>query len=478
MKISLYKILTIAVLLISNNLFASPSLGEGVGGWAGYKIKVKVNGIKDTVCYLAGYYGPKQYYKDTARVDANGVFVFEGKDELPGGIYSVILPGNTYFEFIVNEQNFYLETDTSNLVLNMKVKGSLENQLFYDHFHLVAALQKEAGELNEILKNIKDNKDSTDLVNKKLRSINIEVGDYKLKIIRENPQTLLAKIFKSMEDPKIPEPPKDENGNIIDSLFRYHYLKEHYFDNVDFSDERLLRTPVYHSRLMKYMKKMTPQIPDSINRSADHVIEKAKANKEMFRYTLHKIINTYETSKIMGMDAVFVHLAEKYYMTNQAYWVDSVQLYKISERVRKLKPILIGKQAPPIYHIKDRNGKLIPLYSVDAEYLILIFWDPDCGHCKKEMPVIRDVYEKYKDKGVKAYAVCTEVERDKWIAFMDEYHFSWIDVADFDFRSPFREMYDISSTPKVFLLDKDKKIIAKQIGSEQLGELLKRRLKL
>ena len=94
------------------------------------------------------------------------------------------------------------------------------------------------------------------------------------------------------------------------------------------------------------------------------------------------------------------------------------------------------------------------------------------------MPVIRDVYEKYKDKGVKAYAVCTEVERDKWIAFMDEYHFSWIDVADFDFRSPFREMYDISSTPKVFLLDKDKKIIAKQIGSEQLGELLKRRLKL
>ena len=49
---------------------------------------------------LAGYYGPKQYYKDTSRVDANGVFIFEGTDELPGGIYSSILPGNTYFEFI------------------------------------------------------------------------------------------------------------------------------------------------------------------------------------------------------------------------------------------------------------------------------------------------------------------------------------------------------------------------------------------
>ena len=90
--------------------------------------------------------------------------------------------------------------------------------------------------------------------------------------------------------------------------------------------------------------------------------------------------------------------------------------------------------------------------------------------------MLKDVYDKYKEHGVKAYTVCTETERDKWIAFMDNHHFSWIDVADFDFRSPFRELYDISSTPKVFLLDKDKKIIAKQIGDEQLDEVLKRRL--
>ena len=63
----------------------------------GYSIKVKINGIKDTVCHLANYYGDKQYYKDTARVDKNGNMIFDGKQKLPGGIYMVILPVKKYF---------------------------------------------------------------------------------------------------------------------------------------------------------------------------------------------------------------------------------------------------------------------------------------------------------------------------------------------------------------------------------------------
>ncbi len=499
MKISRYSTFTIFIFLITSNLFASiysfnpfPEVGistslqrfaptirqsDDPSNDGGYKINVKINGIKDTVCYLSGYYGPKQYYKDTARVNSKGEFVFEGEKELPGGIYSVILPGNTYFEFIVNEQNFYLETDTANLIENMKVKGSLENKLFYDHFQVVAKLQKESGELKKELKKIKNNKDSTGLINKRLRSINKEIGDYKLKIIEENPQTLLAKIFTAMKDPDIPAPPKDENGKIIDSLFRYKYLKKHFFDNIDFSDDRLLRTPIYHNKLMHYMKKMTAQIPDSINVSASFVIDKAKANKEIFKYTLSKLIYKYETSKIMGMDAVFVHLAERYYMTNQAYWIDSTQLFKISDRVRSLKPTLIGKTAPNIL-LKHKDGKYIFLHSVIAKYTILLFWDPDCGHCKKEMPKIKNVYDKYKENNVKVYAVCTEIEEEKWRKYIDEHQYDWIDVADFELRSPFRDLYDISSTPKIFLLDEKKKIVAKRIGAEQLDDVLERQLKI
>ena len=179
----------------------------------------------------------------------------------------------------------------------------------------------------------------------------------------------------------------------------------------------------------------------------------------------------------MGMDAVFVHLAEKYYMTNQAFWIDSVQLFKISDRVRSIKPTLIGSPAPPIYYMKDRKGMQIPLYSIDAEFTILVFWDPDCGHCKKEMPKIDEVYQKYKTRSLKVYAVCTEVEQEKWIKYLDSHPYGWINVADFELHSPFRDLYDISSTPKIFLLDKDKKIVAKKIAHEALDEILGRKFR-
>src|SRR6478752_7729623 len=82
----------------------------------GYKINVKVKGLQDTVCYLAHHFGDKQLLDDTARVDSKGAFVFEGKKALHGGIYLVVLPGKRYFEFLVNEQNFSLETDTLDYV--------------------------------------------------------------------------------------------------------------------------------------------------------------------------------------------------------------------------------------------------------------------------------------------------------------------------------------------------------------------------
>lgn len=445
----------------------------------GHDITITVHGYADTACYLAGYFGKKQYYKDTSAFDSKGVCRFKGDELLPPGIYSLILPGNTYFEFIINEQVFQLETDTLNLVGNMKVKNSLENSLFYEHFKLVGSLQKDAGKLKKDLDRVtkNDDKDSIKVVRKQLREVNTRVENYKLGIMKDHPETFLAHLFKAMKDPEIPTPPKDENGKVLDSLFQYKYLKAHFWDNIDFSTDNILRTPIFHGRLMRFMEKMTAQMPDSICASAYQVLDLAQDNDEIFKYTLSKLIYKYETSKIMGMDGVFVCLAEKYYMTNKAFWVDSVQLFKISDRVRSIKPTLIGKHAPPLYNLKDRNGKLIPLYSVQSEFLMMVFWDPDCGHCKKEMPKIAEVYDKYKDKGLKVYAVCTELEKDKWLKYMDDHKYGWIDVADFELRSPFREYYDIDSTPKIFLLDKEKKIIAKKIGHEQLDKILERRLK-
>lgn len=437
-----------------------------------FTIKVKINGIKDTTCMLAYYYGDKKYIRDTVKIDSKGNCVFKSDTAIAGGVYLAVMPNKNYFEFIISgaEHSFSLETDTANFIEKMKVNGSAENTVFYDYQLFIGKRYKEASELRDRLKKLKNNKDSTEIINKQLKIINEEVTSYKDNLIKNNPTLFYGKILKAMGDPEIPTSPILPNGR-PDSLFPYRYYKAHYWDNINFSDDRFLRTPVFHNKLVQYFDRLIVKHPDSINIAIDYVITKARSNKEVFKYCLVHLLNEYANSKIMGMDAVYVHIAEKYYGGGEAYWVDQTLLYKIIDRAKTLKPLLIGKIAPNLM-LKDSAGVYKSLYSVKSPYTLLVFWDPDCGHCKKAMPFIIDAYNKYKTKGFEVYAICTETERDKWLKYIKENNLQWINVADIELQNDFRTVYDISSTPKLFLLNDKKEIIAKQMGGEQLNDIL------
>lgn len=444
-----------------------------------YNVRFVVNGLKDSSVYLANYYGDKQYIQDTLKADSKGNVLLKGKKEWPGGIYLLVLPGKKYFEFIFTEKEFVLETDTADFVKHMKIKNSPENSVFYEYLRFMGEKQKEAEPLRKVftrLKDIPEKKDSFAVVKEKLGNIDKEVKNYMKNVAETKSNMLLAKILKASPEPEVPEAPILPNGR-PDSTFGYRYYKAHYLDNVDFSDDRLLRTPILHNKIDTYIKKLTVQIPDSINAAADYLVAKARANKEVFKYTVHYITNTYETSPIMGMDAVFVHMAEKYYNKENAYWVDDTQLYKIQTRARTLKPLLLGKKAPNLV-MKDSAGVYHGLHDVKAKYTILIFWDPDCGHCQKSMPKLIDLYKKYKQKGVEVFAVCTEVEMDKWRKYIRENKLNWINVADPEFKTNFRAFYDINSTPQIYLLNEKKEIKAKKIDVEQLGDFIDHLIKL
>lgn len=405
------------------------------------------------------------------RADVNGNVVFEGRKNLPGGIYLFVFPDKRYFEMLVDkEQHFSMETTWDDPINSMKVKGSNDNEQFYQYLKFAVKLQQQSSATQGLLKDAKTKEDSAAL-NNKLKGIDEQMTNYRKNFIAENPKSFLAKIFLTLPEPEIPkEIPLLPNGR-KDSTFAYRYFKSHYLDNVDFSDNRLLRTPLFAPKVEKYLKDLTPQIPDSINVSADYLVQKAKADSEVFKYVLWWITYNYETSKIMGMDEVFVHMVEQYYMTGQAFWLDSAQLVKIVDRARKIAPNIIGNTAPELA-LKDTLGRWQILSKVPAKYTILVFWDPDCGHCQKEMPKIKDVYDKWKNKGVEVYAVDIEVDEAKWKKFIREHDLEWINVNDINHQSNFRQLYDIYSTPVIYILDDKKVIRAKRIGAEQIDEIL------
>ncbi|MBI4646340.1 MAG: redoxin domain-containing protein [Bacteroidia bacterium] len=251
----------------------------------------------------------------------------------------------------------------------------------------------------------------------------------------------------------------------------------HYFDNVDFSDDRVLRTPVFHQKIEDYLKLLTTPHPDSVIRAIDFISFNARANEEIFRYTLATLYNKYNTSKIMGYDAIFVHISEKYYMSGLAPWADSAFVADITKRVKELSTSLIGDKAKD-FVLADTNNVRIPMYAVKAKYLILFFYEPDCGHCKKATPKMKALYDELHQYDIEVLGINIKTDVEEWKEFIHKYNLNWINVADPYHQSNFRSYYDVRSTPTIFLLDKDKTIIAKRLGPEQLRELLGQILKI
>lgn len=438
----------------------------------GYEIRIRVEGVSDSLCYLANYFGDKQYLKDSVFADKYGNIVFSGDTALKGGIYLIVLPGKKYFEVIVDkEQHFSMSTVEGNYVSAMRISGSKDNVKFYDYLKFISVKTQDIGPLRQEYENFKSTDPArAERVKAQMTIIDSMVLQYRREMIAKNPDFLLSAVLKATEEPEIPNFPPNPDGT-RDTSALYYYYKAHFFDNFNLQDDRLLYTPVFHPRLENFFTKMLLQIPDSINKEADWLIAKLKPGSEIFKYVVWWVTNHYETSKIMGMDAVFVHMAENHYTKEKAYWVDETQLFKIQDRARILKPLLVGKKVKNLV-MTDYKGTPRSMYDIKAKFTVLYFWDPDCGHCKKVTPKLKEYYDQVKKYGVQVYAVCTEVEIDKWKKFIEEYNLDWINVADPDLKNNFRYEFDISSTPQVFLLDENKQIFAKKIEVETLSEIL------
>lgn len=437
----------------------------------GHRIEVHIAGLKDTSVYLAFHFGLKDYVRDTARLDHDGNTVFAGKDSLPAGIYMIVMPGMNYAEIIVEDQHFSVSIDPGDFINKTSFENSKENEIYYTYLREITKLGASLQQVNARLQKLSAGSDSIAILNAEVKTIDGQQTDIVNMYINSNPQLFLAKLLKATQDPVVPDPPKDGNGKVIDSFFQYHYLKDHYFDNLDFGDARMLRTPILENRVLHYLDNICSQAPDSLIKESDAIVQKSKTNAEVYKFVVITLTSKYEQSRVMGHDAVFAFLAKKYYLETKAPWADSTMRAKIADRVAKIQPNEIGKQAPNLI-MTDLNGQTRSLYDVRTKYTVLYFWDSTCGHCLIETPKLDSVYEKFKQYDVEVYAVNTEQTTDGWKKYVADHHLNWINVDDVGDKNNFHSIYDIYSTPVMYLLDANKKIIAKRIDSEELADML------
>ena len=448
--------------------------------WAqdGYEIKVEIEGYDQEELYMAYYLGDKQYILDTVTQDASGSFVFSGEEALPGGIYLVVMaPNNEFFQILVDENNqrYSLTTRMGEEQLEgTEFKNSKDNQDFYEYLLYLAERRERGNELQAAIET-ETNEAKKATYQEELDGLGDQVLEYQEKFIAEPPNSLPAAIIKANLPTNFPDftGTDDEINNQ-----KWRWMQKHYFDNIDLSDERMLRTPFLFQRVDYFVQKLHVQHPDSIAIAIDHVLEKMEPSEPIFQYYLIHFLNFYAGSKFVGMDAVYVHIVNKYYATGKAPWTDEEQLEKIIDNARRLEPLLIGKTAPDL-RMQRRDGSTISLHEVESPYTVLYFWRYDCGHCKKSTPILQEFYEKFKDRGVEIFAGCAKL-RDEvpecWDYIDEKGIGEWIHVVDPYGRSRFMTTYDLKSTPQIYVLDKDKKIISKRLGAEQLEDLFNKLL--
>jgi thiol-disulfide isomerase/thioredoxin len=460
------------LLLIFSLLFGIISFSNAENG--SYRIDVTANQLANQSIYLAGYFNGKIYAFDTLKLDTKGKGIFSKKKKLDEGMYLVYYTASKYFEFMLGEeQSIKIKIDTANNISGIEATGAPQTEAFMNFGKFMTQKKKEQETLRKKQEAAKTDSVKIKEIGNELKKLDDEVIAYQKNLAQQNEGKITGLFAKALSTPQFPENLiKGDMKNKDFLLARYEYAKKHFFDNINIADKRSWRLNLLNQKLDEFTQHLLIQIPDSIIPEAINLIELSKKDSICYNLMTNYMINYSVTSKVMGMDKLFVTLADRYYFTGKAPWADSTLMKNITSEVKKVRYNLIGMQAANLPLIK-LDGSQFNIYDANSKYTLVYFFEPTCGHCKEMTPKVHDIYEKYKDKGFEVVCIYLMTDKKEWTDFLTEDKlYDWINVWDPTRDSHYWEFYDTSVTPGVYLLDKDKKIIAKKIDAKSLDKIL------
>lgn len=446
-----------------------------------YRIELKLKNTSGSVLYLANYYGDKTYLADTAYIKGNGNFVFQKDEKLDGGLYIVVDESKkSILEFLVSDsRDMKLETSGPDYIENMAITNSAENELFYDYLNYSSQLYEKIQPLNTQLQALPKGSDSIQILRDQIKLVNTEMTDYKENLMKDHPQTFLAKFFGLIKEATYPDTLLTLPDGSKDSSYPFRYYKAHYWDAVDLGDDRLIRTPVFHKKLDTYFDKVVSKDADSIIYEIDHLLSQMNETGDLYKFSLWHLTVKFDESQIMGHDAILVYLSDNYFSKGKAPWLHEDVIKNIVEEADKRRVVLIGNMAQNMI-MQDTNLQPRSLFDIKSDYTVIYFWDPGCGHCKKESPKLVEFYQDYSEKlDVEIYTVCADSNLAEMKKYIREKNMNFINVnGPRSYTTDYHELYNIFTTPVIVVLDKDKKIIAKRLVSEQLPEFIENHKKM
>lgn len=439
-------------------------------------IDVNIDGLPAGVVRMVGNYGDQNYLADSTMADAKGHFVIRRERPLGPGFYYFLLPGQRSFSILVDQdQHMTVHAQADDISNTMQVSGSINTELLYRNFKFQSAQDPELNQINQVLRSSAPG--SPEYVRAKARQAQlVDARKAHLdEIYKTYPDAFFTKFKIAGQNPDWPEFRKP-NGD-LDTLRNMAYYREHFWDGVDFTDDRLLSTPVIFNKLKRYITELTPQQPDSIIKIADPLVQRVLPYKEYFKFFVNWIGLNYENgkTKVMDGEAVYVYMIEKYITPEQAYWDTPENIEKLRKKVWEMEASLMGRKGPDV-RAQDVDGVYRNLYDLTAPIVVVFMYSPDCEHCQKQSPEIERIYERWKDRGVDFFGIGVNTNEADWREFVKKNHFTFTNVFDPTNKAIYAKYY-VDITPELYVLNKDRIIVAKNLVAEQLETVFERELK-
>lgn len=141
-------------------------------------------------------------------------------------------------------------------------------------------------------------------------------------------------------------------------------------------------------------------------------------------------------------------------------------------QVKSMGNLSIGQAAPEI-ELPNPDGDMVKLSSLKGNYVLIDFWAAWCRPCRVENPNVVKLYNKYKDDGFEIFGVSLDRKKEDWLQAIEKDGLEWTQVSDLSyFESEAAREYNITAIPATYLLDKDGKIMAKNLRGKALEDKL------
>ena len=424
--------------------------------------------------YLAQYYLGNIYAKDTIQLNEEGRGIFKSDTLFPQGLYKIYMDENNHFDFFLGSDQQFLIQNYSFQAENLKIKNSGEAEAFVEYTAFLKILQQKNAEIRKLMETANDTERQAFI--EELNELTSRLYASWENLETQFPGSFLAKFVKANHVPALDVSTLPEEVQKNDTLLqnaRFYFQQKHFWDNFDYTDERFLYTPIFKNKLETWFTKVLFQHYDSVKIPVFNFIEEVKPKPRIFQFATSYFLNSSINSNIMGMDALFVDIAQKYYMSGKAFWATEESLEKIKENVLFAENNLIGKTAPDLT-LESFDGEFVNLHQIDAKYTLVVIYEPNCSHCNVFVPELyADVYLPLRNKGLEVFAIYSMDNKEEWGEFLEKHQlFDWINVWDEHHVSRFKILYDARKTPGLYLLDENKKIIAKKMTVEQVKKFL------